>query len=76
MFRYGAHIACNLRRHIKARICYGEHENNDSIIEAANINEEAGITMCELFDQYTRRGRKEGIRRPVGVNLYLSRVKF
>lgn len=36
-------------------------EDTAEILEEMNIREEDEITMCELFDQYTRRGRKEGI---------------
>lgn len=35
-------------------------EDTAEILEEMNINEEDEITMCELFDQYTRRGRCEG----------------
>lgn len=35
-------------------------EDTAEILEEMNINEEDEITMCELFDQYTRRGRREG----------------
>lgn len=37
-------------------------EDTARILKELNINEEDEITMCELFDQYTRRGRKEGIK--------------
>ena len=36
-------------------------DDTAGILEEMNIKEEDEITMCELFDQYTRRGRKEGI---------------
>lgn len=36
-------------------------EDTTQILEEMNIKEEDEITMCELFDQYTRRGRKEGL---------------
>ncbi len=35
-------------------------EDTAGILEDMNVKEEDEITMCELFDQYTRRGRKEG----------------
>ena len=35
-------------------------EDTARILEEMNVKEEDEITMCELFDQYTRRGRKEG----------------
>lgn len=35
-------------------------EDTALILEEMNIKEEDEITMCELFDQYTRRGRQEG----------------
>ncbi len=35
-------------------------EDTAGILEEMNVKEEDEITMCELFDQYTRRGRKEG----------------
>lgn len=37
-------------------------EDTARILTEMGINEEDEITMCELFDQYTRRGRKEGIK--------------
>ena len=37
-------------------------EDTARILEEMNVKEEDEITMCELFDQYTRRGRKEGIK--------------
>ena len=40
----------------------GNVEDTAGILEEMNVKEEDEITMCELFDQYTRRGRKEGIR--------------
>lgn len=36
-------------------------EDTAAILEEMNVKEEDEVTMCELFDQYTRRGRKEGI---------------
>ncbi len=36
-------------------------EDTTGILEEMNVKEEDKITMCELFDQYTRRGRKEGL---------------
>ena len=35
-------------------------EDTAQMLEEMNIKEEDEITMCELFDQYTRRGREEG----------------
>lgn len=35
-------------------------KDTDRILEEMNVKEEDEITMCELFDQYTRRGRIEG----------------
>ncbi len=35
-------------------------EDTARILEEMNVKEEDEITMCELFDQYTRRGIKEG----------------
>ena len=37
-------------------------EDTREILEKMNITEEDEISMCELFDQYTRRGREEGMR--------------
>ena len=33
------------------------------------IKEEDEITVCELFDQYTRRGRQEGIKEGIREGL-------
>ncbi len=37
-------------------------EDTAQVLDAMNIKEEDEITMCELFEQYTRRGRQEGRR--------------
>lgn len=37
-------------------------EDTARVLEEMNVKEEDEITMCELFDQYTRRGRSEGIK--------------
>ena len=39
----------------------GNVEDTAGILEEMNVEEEDEITMCELFDQYTRQGRKEGL---------------
>lgn len=36
-------------------------EDTARILEEMNVKEEDKITMCELFDQYTRRGLQEGL---------------
>lgn len=38
----------------------GDVEDTARLLEEMNVKEEDEITMCELFDQYTRRGREEG----------------
>lgn len=35
-------------------------EDTEAILQEMNVKEEDEISMCELFDQYTRKGRKEG----------------
>lgn len=42
-------------------------EDTARILEEMNVKEEDEITMCELFDQYTRRGRAEGIKEGIKV---------
>lgn len=37
-------------------------DDTEEVLREMNIKEEDEITMCELFDQYTRRGRQEGLR--------------
>lgn len=37
-------------------------EDTAMILEEMNVTEEEEITMCELFDQYTRRGVTQGIK--------------
>ncbi|MCM1561878.1 MAG: hypothetical protein NC123_20465, partial [Butyrivibrio sp.] len=39
----------------------GNVEDTARVLEEMNVKEEDEITMCELFDQYTRRGRQEGL---------------
>lgn len=36
-------------------------EDTAQVLEEMNVKEEDEITVCELFDQYTRRGREEGL---------------
>ena len=36
-------------------------EDTEAILQEMNVKEEDEISMCELFDQYTRRGRAEVI---------------
>lgn len=49
-------------------------EDTARILEEMNVKEEDEITMCELFDQYTRRGRAEGIREGIreGIKALIS----
>lgn len=44
------------------RVLSGDKNVDDTgeILKELNIKEEDEISMCELFDQYTRRGREEG----------------
>lgn len=44
-------------------------EDTGKILEEMNVKEEDEITMCELFDQYTRRGRKEGMREGIKAGI-------
>ena len=46
------------------RTLSGEENVEDTLecLQKMDINEEDEITMCELFDQYTRQGIKEGLR--------------
>lgn len=37
-------------------------DDTEEILKGLDIAEEDEISMCELFDQYTRRGREEGMR--------------
>ncbi len=37
-------------------------DSTDSFMKEMNISEEGEITVCELFDQYERRGREQTIR--------------
>lgn len=37
-------------------------EDIEKQLSTMNIKEEEEITVCELFDQYERKGRREGIR--------------
>lgn len=45
-------------------------EDTARVLEEMNVKEEDEITMCELFDQYTRRGRAEGIKE--GIRALIS----
>lgn len=44
-------------------------EDTARILKEINVKEEDKISMCELFDQYTRRGRKEGIEEGIKEGL-------
>lgn len=45
------------------RVLFGDENVDDTaqVLEDMNIKEEDDITMCELFDQYTRKGINQGI---------------
>lgn len=49
-------------------------EDTGRILEEMNVKEEDEITMCELFDQYTRRGKQEGIKEGIktGIKALIS----
>ncbi|MCM1193709.1 MAG: Rpn family recombination-promoting nuclease/putative transposase [Butyrivibrio sp.] len=51
----------------------GNVEDTARVLEEMNVKEEDEITMCELFDQYTRRGRQEG--RKEGLQALISTCK-
>lgn len=38
-------------------------EDTARILKEINVKEEDKITMCELFDQYTRRGLQKGLQK-------------
>lgn len=40
-------------------------DSTDSFMKERNISEEGEITVCELFDQYERRGRELGIEQTI-----------
>ena len=42
-------------------------EDTAEMLAEMNIKEEDEVTMCELFDQYTRRGRHEGLQKGIQV---------
>lgn len=44
-------------------------EDTGRILEEMNVKEEDTITMCELFEQYARRGRKEGIKEGIKTGI-------
>ena len=46
------------------RTLSGEKNVEDTLecLQKMGVKEEDEITVCELFDQYTRRGRQEGIK--------------
>lgn len=47
-------------------------EDTGQILDEMNVKEKDEITMCELFDQYTRRGRKEGKYAAILVRNYAT----
>ena len=49
-------------------------EDTAEMLAEMNIKEEDEVTMCELFDQYTRRGRHEGLREGLqkGIQVLIS----
>lgn len=52
-------------------------EDTALILKEMNVKEEDDITMCELFDQYTRRGRQEGLQALASLNtILLSRNRI
>ena len=53
------------------RTLSGEEHVEDTIeyLQKMGVNEEDDITVCELFDQYTRQGRQEGIKEGIREGL-------
>jgi len=51
------------------RVLSGDRNVDDTgeILKELDITEEDEISMCELFDQYTRRGREEGVKGVIKV---------
>ena len=39
-----------------------DYDDTGDVLKEMGIKEEDEISMCELFDQYTRRGREVGMR--------------
>lgn len=48
----------------QSRVLSGDEnvEDTGAILQEMHVKEEDEISMCELFDQYLRKGRKEGRR--------------
>ena len=53
------------------RTLSGEEHVEDTIeqLQKMGVKEEDEITVCELFDQYTRQGRQEGIKEGIREGL-------
>ena len=41
-------------------------EDTEAILQEMNVKEEDEISMCELFDQYIRKGKREGMKNDTG----------
>ncbi len=49
------------------RVLSGENDVDDTaaVLQGLEIREEDEVTVCELFDQYTRKGMKQGIQQGI-----------
>ena len=47
------------------KVIYMTNLKQEEILKALDIAEEDEISMCELFDQYTRRGISQGISKGI-----------
>ena len=59
------------------RVLSGEEnvEDTEAILQKMNVKEEDEISMCELFDQYERRGLEQGIKQMILDNLEENKSK-
>lgn len=53
-----------------------DYEYTEEILKALDIAEEDEISMCELFDQYTRRGISQGISQGISKGIIIMCKDF
>lgn len=51
-------------------------DDTEEILNEMNVKEEDEITVCELFDQYTRKGINMGISQGIGKGIIIMCKDF
>ena len=53
-----------------------DYDDTEDVLKEMGIKEEDEISMCELFDQYTRRGISQGISQGISKGIIIMCKDF